>query len=51
MSISRVTNLIALAMLLAFLAPYLHKLSQVDITLVLLAGAGLAVYDFIRYGD
>lgn len=51
MKLSRFTNLIALALLLAFLAPYILKLSQWDITLVLLGGAALAIYDFFRHGD
>jgi hypothetical protein len=51
MSIQRITNLIALILLLAFLAPYIYKLSQIDITLVLLGGAGLVIYDFFSAKD
>jgi len=51
MSIQRLTNLIALLLLLAFLAPYIYKLSQIDITLVLLGGACLAIYDFFSAKD
>ncbi len=47
MKLERFTNLIALLLLLAFLVPYIHKLSQIDITLVLIAGAALAVIDFL----
>lgn len=45
-SIERIAGLIALLMLLAFFAPYIHKLSQWDITIIMLGGAGLAIYDF-----
>lgn len=51
MNTYRLMSLIALLMLLAFLAPYIYKLSQWDITLVLLGGAGLAIYDFLKYKD
>jgi hypothetical protein len=51
MTTYRLMSLIALLMLLAFLAPYIIKLSQWDITLVLLGGAALAVYDFIKHRD
>jgi hypothetical protein len=47
MKLERITGLIGLLLLLAFLAPYIHKLSQIDITLVLIAGASLAVIDFL----
>jgi hypothetical protein len=51
MNTYRLMSLVALLMLLAFLAPYIIKLSQWDITLVLLCGAALAVYDFLKYKD
>lgn len=51
MNTYRFMGLIALIMLLAFLAPYIVKLSQWDITLVLLGGGLLAIYDFIKHSD
>jgi hypothetical protein len=45
--IERLTGLIGLLLLLAFFAPYVLKLSQLDITLILLGGCALAVYDFM----
>lgn len=44
--VERVAGFVALLMLLAFFAPYIHKLSQIDITLILLGGAALAAVDF-----
>lgn len=44
--IERITGLIGLLLLLAFFAPYLHKLSQLDITIILMGGCALAIYDF-----
>jgi hypothetical protein len=37
---------LGLALLVAFFAPYVHKLPQVDISLILLGGLALAAYDF-----
>ena len=42
----RLAGFLALVLLLAFFAPYVHKLSQLDITLILLGGGALAAYDF-----
>lgn len=39
-------GLVGLVLLVAFFAPYVHKLPQVDITLILLGGLALAAYDF-----
>jgi hypothetical protein len=50
MLIKRISNLIALLLLIAFFAPYIYKLSQIDITLVLLGGLALAIYDFVSGG-
>lgn len=44
--VERVAGFVALLMLLAFFAPYIHKLRQIDITLILLGGAALAAADF-----
>lgn len=51
MKLSKATDLVALLMLLAFLAPYIYKLKQIDIMLVLIGGALLAIYDFISSKD
>jgi hypothetical protein len=44
--IERFSGLIGLALLVAFFAPYVHKLPQLDISLILLGGLVLAAYDF-----
>jgi hypothetical protein len=50
MNVSRLSNFIALLLLAAFFLPYIFKLTQIDITIVLVCGLGLAVYDFISGG-
>lgn len=42
----RLAGLLGLILLVLFFAPYIHKLSQIDITLILIGGLGLAAYDF-----
>lgn len=42
----RFFGLIGLLLLVAFFAPYVHKLPQLDITLILLGGIALATFDF-----
>jgi hypothetical protein len=44
--IERLAGFLGLLLLLAFFAPFIHKLSQLDITLILLGGGALAAYDF-----
>jgi hypothetical protein len=44
--IERLAGLVGLILMLAFFAPYVVKLPQLDITLILLGGMGLATYDF-----
>ncbi len=44
---TRLGGLIALLLLLAFFLPYVIKVSQIDITLILLGGMALAVADFL----
>jgi hypothetical protein len=41
-----VAGFLGLGLLIAFFAPYVHKLPQVDISLILLGGLALAAYDF-----
>ena len=45
-SLRRFTGLIGLILMAAFLLPYIFKLPQLDITLILMGGLGLAVFDF-----
>lgn len=44
--IERLAGFIGLILMLAFFAPYVVKLPQFDITLILLGGMALAGYDF-----
>ncbi len=50
-SIERYTGLIGLILLIAFFAPYVLKIPQIDITLILLLGLALAAYDFFTSKD
>ncbi|WP_353244772.1 hypothetical protein [Limnohabitans sp.] len=49
-SLERFTGLVGLALVAAFLLPYIYKLPQLDITLILLGGLGLAVFDYLSSG-
>lgn len=49
--VENITGLIGLILLAAFLAPYIIKIPQVDITLILLFGLALAAYDFFTSKD
>ena len=49
-SFERYTGLIGLVLMAAFLVPYILKLPQLDITLILLGGLGLATYDYFSSG-
>lgn len=42
----RATGLVGLVLLAAFFTPYVLKLPQLDITLILLGGLALATYDY-----
>ena len=44
--LEKLAGLVGLLLLVAFFAPYVHKLPQIDISLILLGGLGLAAYDF-----
>ena len=50
-STERYTGLIGLILLVAFFTPYVLKIPQIDITLILLLGLALAVYDFFTSKD
>ena len=47
----RFTGLVGLLLLVAFFVPYVVKLPQLDITLILLGGLALAGYDYFSSGD
>ena len=49
-SLERYTGLVGLILMAAFLIPYIHKLPQWDITLILLGGLGLTAYDYFSSG-
>ncbi len=44
--VERLAALVGLMLLVAFFAPYVFKLPQLDITLILLGGLVLATFDF-----
>jgi hypothetical protein len=44
--IEKLAGFIGLLLLAAFFAPFVLKLTQIDITLILLGGLALAGYDF-----
>ena len=44
--IERSFGFVGLLLLVAFFAPYVHKLPQLDISLILLGGLALATNDF-----
>ena len=46
-SLERVTGLIGLLLMAAFLIPYILKMPQLDLIVILLGGLGLAAYDYI----
>ncbi len=45
-SLQRITGFIGLLLLSAYLLPYIFKLPQLDIPLILMGGLSLAVFDF-----
>ncbi|MGE0330715.1 MAG: hypothetical protein AB7P37_08465 [Ramlibacter sp.] len=47
----RATGFVGLILLVAFFAPYVIKLPQLDISLILLGGLALAGYDYFSSGD
>jgi hypothetical protein len=47
MKIERLAGLVGLLLLVAFFAPYVFKVQQLDILLILLGGLVLAVVDFL----
>ena len=49
-SLERFTGLVGLVLMAAFLLPYIVKLPQLDITLLLVGGLGLAIFDYLTSG-
>lgn len=49
-SLERFTGLVGLVLMAAFLLPYIVKLPQLDITLILVGGLGLAIFDYLTSG-
>lgn len=45
-SLERYTGLVGLILMAAFLLPYIWKLPQLDITLILSGGLLLAIFDY-----
>ena len=50
-STERYTGLIGLILLVAFFTPYVLKIPQIDITLILLLGLALAANDYFTSKD
>lgn len=46
--VERLAAFVGLVLMLAFFTPYVLKLPQLDITLILLGGMALAILDFVR---
>jgi hypothetical protein len=44
--IEKLAGFVGLLLLVSFFAPFVHKLPQVDISVILLGGLALAAYDF-----
>lgn len=49
-SLERYTGLVGLILMAAFLLPYIWKLPQLDITLILIGGLCLAIFDYFSSG-
>jgi hypothetical protein len=47
MKVERLAGLVGLLLLVAFFAPYVFKVQQLDILLILLGGLVLAAVDFL----
>ncbi len=47
MKVERLAGFIGLTLLVAFFAPYVFKVQQLDILLILLGGILLAIVDFL----
>lgn len=47
----KIIKLLALALLALFFLPYIVKIQQWDLVVLLLAGLALPVYDFLTSGD
>jgi threonine/homoserine efflux transporter RhtA len=47
----RLFNFIALVLLAMFFWPYIHKLKQMDLILILIVGLAMPIYDFLFFKD
>lgn len=47
----RTLDLIAICLLALFFIPFIYKLHEFDLSLLLLAGLALPIYEFWRNGD
>lgn len=47
----RLFNFIALILLALFFFPYIHKLKQVDLLVVLIGGLAMPIYDFLFFKE
>lgn len=50
-SLERYTGLIGLILMAAFLLPYIWKLPQLDITLILVGGLCMAIFDYFTANE
>jgi hypothetical protein len=49
--IERLAGFLGLLLLAAFFAPFILKLPQIDITLILVGGLALAAFDYFKSGS
>ena len=47
----RIYNFIALMLLALFFWPYIHKLKQFDLLVILVLGLAMPIYDFLFYKE
>ncbi len=47
----KVFNFIALVLLALFFWPYIHKLKEVDLMVVLIGGLAMPIYDFLFFKE
>jgi hypothetical protein len=47
----RTLEIIAMCLLAMFFIPFIYKLRELDLSLLLLAGLALPIYEFWRQGD
>ena len=47
----RLFNFIALVLLAMFFWPYIHKLKEIDLLVILIGGLAMPVYDFLFFKE